>query len=146
MIALGFAAGVFASFTPFIGFHFIIGFVLAWALGGNLIASALGTFVGNPITFPFIWWITLVVGNRILGREVVNFDWDWVRLFSDSYSNIWLIIKPMVVAGVPIGIIAAGLSYFLVRPAIHAYQIRRYGKSYRQELGDDNQRKKKANR
>ena len=125
IIALGFAAGVFASFTPFIGFHFFIGFALAWALGGNLIASALGTFVGNPVTFPFIWWFTLSVGNRILGNKTIEFDWDWARLFSDSYSNIWMIIKPMIIAGVPTGIAAAVLSYFLIHPAIEAYQARR---------------------
>jgi len=133
MIALGFASGVFASFTPFIGFHFFIGFMLAWVLGGNIIASALGTFIGNPITFPFIWWITLITGNRILGHDPVDFDWDWVRLFSDSSSNIWLVVKPMLVAGVPMGIIVATLSYFLLRPAVYfllrpavnSYQVRR---------------------
>lgn len=125
IIALGFAAGVFASFTPFIGFHFLIGFAVAWVFGGNLVASALGTFVGNPITFPFIWWFTLSVGTRILGHGTVEFDWDWARLFSDSYTNIWMIMKPMIVAGVPTGIVAAALSYFLIRPAIEAYQAGR---------------------
>ena len=128
-IALGFAAGVFASFTPFIGFHFLIGFAVAWVFGGNLVASALGTFVGNPITFPFIWWFTLSVGTRILGHGTVEFDWDWARLFSDSYTNIWMIMKPMIVAGVPTGIVAAALSYFLIRPAIEAYQAGRRQKS-----------------
>ena len=43
-VALGFAVGVFASFTPFMGFHFMIGFLARLLLRGSLIASAFGTF------------------------------------------------------------------------------------------------------
>lgn len=53
-IALGFAAGAFVSFTPFIGFHFILAGLLAFSLRASIIASAIGTVVGNPVTFPFI--------------------------------------------------------------------------------------------
>lgn len=58
-IAAGIAAGVFASFLPFIGFHLVTAALVAWCVRGNLIASALGTAVGNPFTFPFIWAATL---------------------------------------------------------------------------------------
>ncbi len=128
VIALGFAAGVFASFTPFIGFHFLIGFGVAWILGGNLIASALGTFFGNPLTFPFIWWSTLKVGNLILGEKMPEGGikgMESVNLLKNSLDHVWPFIKPMVVAGLPMGIIVGVASYWLVRPAIAAYQLRR---------------------
>ncbi len=129
VIALGFSAGVFASFTPFMGLHFMIGFAIAWILGGNLIASALGTFVGNPITFPFIWWATLSLGNTILGANVGAIDMGSINLLSTSIHDIWPMIKPillpMVVGGVPLGIGAASISYWLIRPAISSYQARR---------------------
>ncbi|MEQ8949382.1 DUF2062 domain-containing protein, partial [Parvibaculum sp.] len=54
-IALGVAAGAFSSCTPFLGFHILVAMLIAWVIRGNLIASALGTFIGNPITFPVIW-------------------------------------------------------------------------------------------
>ena len=54
-IAIGVASGVAASFLPFIGLHFLIAAMLALLLRGNLIASAIGTFFGNPWTFLFIW-------------------------------------------------------------------------------------------
>ena len=38
-IAAGVAAGAFASCTPFVGFHFILSFVLAWVIGGSMIAA-----------------------------------------------------------------------------------------------------------
>ena len=67
-IAAGVAAGVFASFTPFMGFHFLLAFALAYVLAGNMIAAALGTFVGNPLTFPFIWASTFSFGRTLLGE------------------------------------------------------------------------------
>jgi uncharacterized protein (DUF2062 family) len=54
-IAAGVAAGVFASWTPLLGFHFVLAFALAYVLAGNMVAAALGTAFGNPISFPFIW-------------------------------------------------------------------------------------------
>jgi len=129
VIALGFASGVFASFTPFMGLHFMIGFAVAWILGGNMIASALGTFVGNPLSFPFIWWAALKLGNRILGENIDAIDMGNINLFSKSIFDLWPIIKPillpMVVGGVPIGICVGAVSYGLLRPAIKNYQLRR---------------------
>ena len=54
-IAIGVASGVAASFLPLIGLHFLIAALLALLLRGNVLASAIGTFFGNPWTFLFIW-------------------------------------------------------------------------------------------
>ena len=54
-IAIGIASGVAASFLPFVGLHFLIAALLAILLRGNVLASAIGTFFGNPWTFLFIW-------------------------------------------------------------------------------------------
>ena len=54
-IAIGVASGVAASFLPFVGLHFLIAALLAILLRGNVLASAIGTFFGNPWTFLFIW-------------------------------------------------------------------------------------------
>lgn len=123
-IALGVAAGVFASFTPLVGFHFVIGFIVAWVLGGNLIASALGTFVGNPLTFPLIWASTFQLGNWILGNESgMSPDLHLTKgLFSQSMDVILPIFVPMLISGVPMGILAGIVFYYPVRLAIDAYQ------------------------
>ena len=54
-LAVGFACGSMVSFTPFIGFHFLLAVFFAYLLRGNIVASLIGTFIGNPFTFPFIW-------------------------------------------------------------------------------------------
>ncbi|HEV7418115.1 MAG TPA: DUF2062 domain-containing protein, partial [Tianweitania sediminis] len=51
-VAAGAAAGAAVSMFPLIGFHFIFGFVLAFLTRGSMLAAALGTAVGNPLTFP----------------------------------------------------------------------------------------------
>ncbi len=126
-ISLGVAAGVFASFTPFIGFHFILGALVAWMIGGNLIASALGTFIGNPITFPFIWASTFSAGNWILGiNQSAAFDFDFSRgLFDQSMDAFLPIFKPMLVSGVPLGIVAGMIFYFPMSWSINMYQEHR---------------------
>ncbi|SFD07065.1 DUF2062 domain-containing protein [Tropicimonas isoalkanivorans] len=68
-IARGIFAGVFVSFTPFYGLHFVTAFLVAKVIGGNFLAALLATFFGNPITFPFIAAIALKLGYWILGLE-----------------------------------------------------------------------------
>ena len=62
-LAVGFACGSMVSFTPFIGLHFLLAVFFAYLLRGNIVASLIGTFVGNPFTFPFIWIFIYKVGN-----------------------------------------------------------------------------------
>ncbi|MEM6383792.1 MAG: DUF2062 domain-containing protein [Pseudomonadota bacterium] len=117
-IAMGVACGAFVSFTPLLGLHFLTAFALAWLFGGNLIAAALGTFVGNPITFPFIWAFTYRVGQVMLGSPVnVNEQPPIVELEKPSgltieglggfFEAAWPIMKPMLVGSVPLGLTAA---------------------------------------
>jgi len=68
-LSAGFAAGVAVSFTPLIGLHFLLGIALAWVIRGNMIMSMIGTAVGNPWTFPFIWALIYAVGGTVLGRS-----------------------------------------------------------------------------
>ncbi len=128
-VAAGFASGVFASCTPLVGFHFLLGAFVAYITRGNLVASALGTAVGNPLTFPFIWAATYRIGSWILGIDGRGPDAGPIRLshglFNESLDTMWPLLKPMLVAGVPIGVIAWILFYFPVRRAVRIYQENR---------------------
>ncbi|MFV0359287.1 DUF2062 domain-containing protein [Tropicimonas sp.] len=68
-IARGIFSGVFVSFTPFYGLHFLTAFLVARLIGGNALAAMLATFVGNPVTFPFIAAISLKLGYWLLGLK-----------------------------------------------------------------------------
>ncbi|SDW23205.1 hypothetical protein SAMN05444336_101468 [Albimonas donghaensis] len=122
-IALGFACGVMASFTPFFGFHFVIAAAFAFVARGNILASATGTFTGNPLTFPFIAGASMWMGARITGLHVQpplhgwSFRWLW--------DNLDAIFIPYLVGGLLPGVVASCAVYFAVRPVISTYQNRR---------------------
>lgn len=128
-IAAGFAAGVFASFTPLMGLHFFLAALLAWAMRGSLIASAFGTFIGNPLTFPLIWSVTYALGSRIIGNgaeqvAAVNLHhyWSWSDF---SFAAVWPLVKPMMVGGLILGSIGGVLFYVILRAVVAGYQGRR---------------------
>ncbi len=128
-IALGFACGVYASFTPFFGFHFVIAAALAWAFRSNLYASAVGTFFGNPITFGFIMWSSLTVGEAIMGIDTSLAEELKTLGFLDKLilllQNIPTLVVPYFVGGLIPGITCAVICYFLLIPVVMAYQQRR---------------------
>jgi uncharacterized protein (DUF2062 family) len=130
-IALGFGAGAFAAVTPYIGTHMAMALLLAWAIGGSMVAALLGTFVGNPLTYPFLWFASYKVGNIMLGSDAMKTHVDLSRtLLKSSFDQIWPILKPMTLGSLPLGLLVAAGCYFLVKPMVEAYQHRR-----RRELG-----------
>jgi len=68
-IAGGFAWGAAASFTPFVGLHIVLAALGAWVTRCNLVAAAVGTVVGNPWTFPFIWAAIYKTGALAFGLD-----------------------------------------------------------------------------
>ncbi|RMD91547.1 MAG: DUF2062 domain-containing protein, partial [Alphaproteobacteria bacterium] len=66
-IARGIGAGVFVSFTPLFGMHFVLAALIALLIRGNVLAAVLATFFGNPLTFPLIAAASLKLGALILG-------------------------------------------------------------------------------
>lgn len=130
-IAIGFAAGAFASCTPLIGFHFLTAFALAWVLRGNMIAAALGTSIGNPLTFPFIWAFTYKIGQWVLYGQAPDADPHAVHaqfqssLFAKSLDSLLPMVKPMFIGAVPMGLVLGTVSYFIVYKSVEVYQRRR---------------------
>jgi uncharacterized protein (DUF2062 family) len=129
-VALGFAAGVFAAFTPFIGTHLVMAMLIAWIIGGSIVAAVLGTFLGNPLTYPLIWYVTYHVGHFMMGAEPKPREIDLSGgIFQSSFEQLWPIVKPMMLGCVPVGLLLAALSYVLVKPMVEAYK-----KARRREL------------
>lgn len=125
-IAVGVAAGAFTAFTPFLGFHVTMALLIAWVFRGNLIAAAFGTMVGNPVSYPPIWFATYDLGNRILGmsgRPHVNLT--EVLMHQKAFDMILPVLVPMAVGAIPLGIAGAIVTYFIVKAAVSTYQLRR---------------------
>jgi len=129
-IAAGFAAGAAVSFTPLMGLHFLLGALLALIMGGNLIASAIGTAVGNPWTFPLIWSLIYTIGRAILGMgagEGVSADLTLTQVFEQP----WEILYPMLVGAVPTSLTAWTLFFFPIYFGVRRYQAIRRARRHR---------------
>ena len=148
-ISLGMSCGIFASFTPLFGLHFLIAGLLSYLLRANVLASLIGTFVGNPVTFPIITVFNLKLGEWILGSSEYTSD-DGGKIFEGFLDFIFLIYKsfftegsigennvprmneflngvfiPYSLGGLILGIFIAVISYFLLRPLVATYQKKR---------------------
>lgn len=147
-IALGFACGVFASFSPLFGLHFLYAAAIAWAVRGNIVSALIGTFAGNPLTFPLIASIAMTLGRRILGYGGSGRDFGRITdAFLQAGDALWRgalslfghgepdwrklaaffqdVMLPYFVGGLLPGLVAAIASYYVTRPLIAAYQIAR---------------------
>jgi len=128
-IAAGFAAGAFASFTPLIGFHFLLSFAIAYLIAGNMAAAALGCIVGNPLTFPAIWASTYETGRYLLKAEVIDGQAPMGLGHALTHGDFWAVwepfIKPMLVGSVPLGLFFGALSYAIIYVAAKGFQERR---------------------
>ncbi len=147
-IARGIWAGVFTTFSPFYGLHFVVALFIARLVQGNLLAALLGTFFGNPLTYLPIGVVSLKTGHFLLGTEfeeggesslvakfanagkdlMQNFqalftdqdmDWHGLSIFWDE------VFYPYLVGGILPGIVAGTIAYYVSVPVIRAYQKRR---------------------
>ena len=147
-ISRGIWAGVFTTFSPFYGLHFVVAAIIAKLMRGNILAALMSTFFGNPLTYVPIAVASLQTGHFLLGtrpnsdiheslgakfggagRDLWhNFkaiftpeqmDWHHLHVFYDE------VFFPYMIGGIIPGIITATIAYYLSVPLIRAYQNRR---------------------
>ncbi len=123
-IAAGFACGVAVSFTPLIGFHFVGAALLAWLIGGNVIASAIGTAIGNPWTFPLIWFWILNLGRWITG-DYSNLHADLELTNTSIANNVKEILFPMMIGGLIMAPLTWLIAYYPTKYLIVSYRVAR---------------------
>ena len=125
-IALGFALGIFIGMTPTMGVQMPIAVFFAAILKWSKISAAFGVWITNPITSPFIYGITYVVGAKLLGlKATLNLpdDLTW-SIVKEILKNAPAIFGALTVGGIIIGLPLAILSYYLSYAAVNKYQQR----------------------
>ncbi len=148
-IARGVFVGVFTTFTPFYGLHFVIAAFAARILNGNMLAALMATFFGNPLTYLPIGVISLKTGHFLLGTRLdqnlniaQRFQGAWqdlrdnfVAIFTEDVAH-WgrladfyrEVFYPYMIGGIIPGLVFGIAGYYLSVPLIRAYQNRRRGR------------------
>lgn len=125
-IALGFALGIFIGMTPAMGVQMPIAVFFAAMLKWSKISAAFGVWITNPITAPFIYGLTYIVGAKLLGLKTImtlpdDITWSIVK---EMLKNAPVIFGALTLGGIIIGIPLAVLSYYLSYAAVNTYQQR----------------------
>ena len=142
-ISAGIAFGAAISFTPFVGLHLVLAALLAWIFRANILASAIGTLVGNPWTFPFIWlWIYQLgiwMGFGGITEDLKNLHFS--SLFGSVLTALlnfdaiylmkvaWPILSPMLAGALPTSIVSWIGFYFLSKFLINSLKTKYYVKT-----------------
>ena len=150
-ISRGVMVGVFTTFTPFYGLHFVVAAGLALMVRGNVMAALLGTFFGNPLTYVPIAVVSLNLGHFLLGTRIrgavdENIFGKFFGAGEDLLFNSWNalignpvdwtatsvfwndVFWPWAVGGLLPGIVTGLAAYTICLPLIEAYQKRRLGR------------------
>ena len=125
-ISAGFACGSMVSFTPLLGFHFVLAVVFSYLFRANYIAALIGTIVGNPISFPFIWGLIYKVGAFIVDRSDNNLipNINFEIIIKQTYD----IFIPMLVGGAVLAIPVWLLTYFITYSFVSSFKKARIKK------------------
>jgi hypothetical protein len=129
-VAASFAVGVTISFTPLIGFHWVIALALAFVLKLNKVDVLLGTLVVNPLTIGPIAAVAVPLGRLVLRAErqaLVHLPW---REFLSL--SFWVQAGPrMRVIGLQwaagmflLSLIFGSLTYVVLLKVIRAHRAR----------------------
>ena len=118
-LAIGFACGSMVSFSPFIGFHFLLAVIFAYIFRGNIVASLIGTFIGNPFTFPFIWIFIYKIGNIFFKNDQnSSIEFTFQSLYDQGYD----ILIPMLIGSLIVSIPVWFISYFTVKFLLSSFK------------------------
>jgi uncharacterized protein (DUF2062 family) len=110
-IAMGMAIGVFIGMTPTIPFHTVIAIALAIILKGSKAAAAIGVWISNPVTIPFLYYSAFKTGTLLLNKPVpFNIKFESIHeLLSLGFD----VTAAMVAGGALLGILPAVFTYVI---------------------------------
>lgn len=144
-IALAMAIGVFFSCTPLYGLHTLLVVGAAILLRLNKVAAVTGAWLNLPWFAPFVYGLSLKVGEFILsggtglegvrGRALGDLAGTIgpslsIERFSEGFlassKFLFLAWKPLFVGTVVVGIVAGLITYFVILGAIRKIRSMRY--------------------
>ena len=126
-IAKGMALGIFIGMTPTMGLQMPIAIFCAWLLRENKLAAALGVWITNPVTAPFIYALEYETGRLLLGMARVTLPTHWT--FAALRQLGWEFLVPLLFASLLYAIVCGALAYALtlrLLPLLRLWTIPRW--------------------
>jgi uncharacterized protein (TIGR03546 family) len=107
-ISIGFAVGVFISFTPFFGLHTPMAIALAFLFRLNKLTCITGAWINTPLTVVPILAASYNVGRYLRGKPVKE-----ISFKSLQWNDLQPYAKSILLGSSILGFIAAVISYFV---------------------------------
>ena len=129
-IALGLALGLFIGVSPLLGFHTALAVLLAALFKWNKITAALGVWICNPVTAPFLFGATYLVGAKLLGMHITAHapgelePLSALGMLQKAPDIFWALLLGGGTLGLPIAFAGYYISLFAI-------------KAYRRKIGRD---------
>ncbi|RPH49662.1 MAG: DUF2062 domain-containing protein [Desulfobacteraceae bacterium] len=122
-IASGMAIGIFVGITPTFPFHTFLAIALAYFLRASKGAAAIGVWIGNPLTIPFIYLGSYKTGALILGTSL-PYDAKFTTFTELTKLGLKATIA-LLTGGIIIGIPPAVAAYYITRRLVKKFRSRR---------------------
>jgi hypothetical protein len=122
-IARGAAIGVLCGILPTFGAGGFIAIAVAFAFRANKAAAVIGSLIMNPITSPFFWTLSVVLGSVILGKDSQSI---LTTIREDSLlDGITLGYMVFLTGNAIIAVICTSGAYYLTKNAIKKHRERK---------------------
>ena len=119
----------------------LVAVAIAWAGRANVGAAVLGTWAGNPLTWPAMWVGSYLLGIVLLGEagamtveelqrtlahlaEAPVSRVDPLTMLNSVSQLLWPILKPLFVGSLVLGLISGSALYFIGRRAAEVFSTR----------------------
>jgi len=106
-IAFAVALGNFVGILPLVGLHTVVAIGLAHLLRLNVMIVFLGTQISNPISFPFILFISAQIGSLMLSGTLLKIT------FTTDFGILKTYVMPTILGGIMLGLAVSSVSYVL---------------------------------
>lgn len=130
-IARGAAIGVLMGVLPTFGVGGFLAVGLAFLLKANKAAAVLGSFIVNPLTSPFFWTLSAVIGSFIMGEDSSTV---MLRIKHEGIlaSTGWVGLVYMV-GNVILSAVCTALSYYIVKAEVIRHRRKKEEKRLRRQ-------------
>jgi uncharacterized protein len=123
-IALGFALGLFIATSPTMGVQMVLAIFVAALFKCSKLAAAIAVWITNPLTAPFIYGLTYVIGAKMLGLSTLRglVGEPTLSTLLNAIKKAPELLAAMTLGGIVLGIPLAIVGYYLSYAALLKYQ------------------------